>query len=819
MALEFLDKPDIDVLWKIFCRCSDDNNFKLLARNRNRNRNSNSNSNSNRNRNRNRNTNMDRVRVRDRATLRDEILLKFINKNMDNLDGMLLRLAELNVTAPSPGNKKLFYTIAAIYCGNLPSVIEYLGNNSENNYRPTAPETSLILNKMANCRGHDRGKANTCFNSLPGDQSSEKPAITIFSHHNMESNLGPVSTPDPGPDLNPDPDPAPDPTPDPAPDPAPDLDPDLEFMTTIKQDLTNLSGPYIELVTKQHNESYVIVSDIKSVLFSLLVGTAYRSFRPTCPKDDREFTGINPETHKFTDLMLLVKNTSNLLGFTGILDPQHTKYLDELSATLEHNYGIVLENISEGKNNHVNNNGYLFGKLEAEVKHNSENIRRIDDLTTLNLVHLLDEPEINQANESQSPSVDDLVNRNCVLVRQKSSFPYISFPHQYSTIIIDNQDEYIPEALLPNNFWYDHFLPLLLKALCIEPLNDAVYYGLLENHDFDSDQELARLMDIWYEDNYRVLLTYCKDVTDFFDNMVLIEKIIIKQSWDLTKKYILESNTLALTNNLALDLSQYVPFIDQYVGKRYVADEKITLLSWQYQYFGPRIWKFLHIIPELISRQPTNSQAQSIVYFIDFFMIFLKTYPGPYSQDHVNNGMVKNSELFNYPVEYLFMDWNPGSLPTIFGLNINNKMKLIKNTLDLKLFLWKFHNAVNSTIHGSGSNASPGTVGYRNASPGTVGYRNASPGTTPYTPGHWPDPEQIKKKHIRNMYIGAINKLIEYRRLFIDCLLSGQDENITKKQIINELAKKIILVMTDLDTAILKSNCLTDVYGTLISDS
>lgn len=684
------------------------------------------------------------------TSLKDMIRVKFINKNIEQLDNMFARLIELNIN-----DKESFLKIAAIYVGNKDVITTLFRkisspinsyqeqkdlhvcidmctcakrNGTPNDYKstlyqPTQYELRLLLDRLNRddqdsdfytcsdilCERIDVQKKNPYLNTETMQKVYDVSDITnntscandnpkllckrSTTHMTLSSIESKTSIPE-----------------------------DTLFMESIMRDIHHKTNLYSRSDERDKNKTYV--ADIKIAVFRLIVGVAYRSFRPNSSTDHTNLKKPRSDPYKFIDLIKLIKSVTNLLTKLNVLHDDHIQYMTQLGDILQDKYNKIIEHKAViGKTNKDLNNGYKYGKIEAELNHNISNIQKIDELKNYDIDVVPDvnsyqsEKILNNANYS-----DDLKTRIQILNRRKSSLPYIAFKNRYSSVIVEDHDEFIPNALIRNGFWYDIFLPLLLRGLSIDTVTDDKLYTLLDSTNTTDNNDLDILLTNWFKTNYDAISTYCRDITDSFDRMTLNEKLIIKQCWDMTKFYLIDRNKHGsnskhydgFRDQILIDLSQYIPFIDEYVGTRYVMD--YTMTPSLPQYIGPPIWKFLHAIPEMmehhilvlikeqnmmksdnIQKNIDDATQCMLNVFVDFFTQFLKTYPCPYCRNHLNNFVIKNTEILNYPLEYIFMDWNDSQKSTIFKLNIDDKMRAIKTVSDLRLFLWKFHNAVNSS--------------------------------------------------------------------------------------------------------------------------
>lgn len=655
---------------------------------------------------------------------KDAIRVRFINRNIEQLDNMFMRLWELNVKNEAI-IKDMFLQIAAIYIGNKETLNRFFQKHScmssckingeicESSckiYHPTIKELRLMLDRLCydeQTAGNYICSLNSCDLSTHTQQNQITSSESNFEFSNMMNDAKCVPTTiksfcrqtvaevSASSQLE---------------------KKDAEFMKSIVKDVQHKTNIYARSEERDKNKTYV--ADIKIAVFRLIVGVGYKACRIGHSVIDPPNKRLVSESYKFNDLIKLVQNTEILLKYLNIVDEQHATFLQKLVTTMQEHCDEIKRNSSNNRLKKETDKGYVYGKLEAEINHSVSNVQKIDELKGYDIDISLEivknsfidtnvDPDNKKCNTQQYSEA--LKTKIDLLTRRKCSLPYIVFKNRYSPIIIGDEDEFVPDALIKNGFWYDVFLPLLLRGLSIDTDTDDKLYYLLESLSTTDDEKLEIALNQWFDDNSEILSTYLRDVPDAFDRMSSFEKIIIKQCWDMTKFYLIANNKYNsyenIRDHLMIDLSQYIPFIDEYVGKRYVLDNEMTLTL--PQYIGRPVWKFLHAVPELMDmklskiledQKKKESEVQIMMdMFMKFFTPFLKTYPCPYCRNHLNNYVIKNTEIFNYPLEYIFMDWNDSQESTIFKLNIDDKMRTIKTTSDLRLFLWKFHNAVSSS--------------------------------------------------------------------------------------------------------------------------
>jgi hypothetical protein len=113
-------------------------------------------------------------------------------------------------------------------------------------------------------------------------------------------------------------------------------------------------------------------------------------------------------------------------------------------------------------------------------------------------------------------------------------------------------------------------------------------------------------------------------------------------------------------------------------------------------FIGPATWRFLHTSAEIIVQLPPQRQIGAVERFKAFFAAMATIYPCPYCRFHLNRYVVKNRELHLYPIEYLLL--GPQSHSLQIEVTLEQKLSVIDSAESLRMFLWKLHNTVSSSI-------------------------------------------------------------------------------------------------------------------------
>jgi hypothetical protein len=265
----------------------------------------------------------------------------------------------------------------------------------------------------------------------------------------------------------------------------------------------------------------------------------------------------------------------------------------------------------------------------------------------------------------------------------------LPFIETWQRVIIDESDTHYSGAIMPSRYWYEDFMPKLLRACSVCTLEDIAAITAETEADLDS----------WYQTckDAEEFTPFAVDVLDQFPRCAFWVKQEIKQAWRLTRHYLNGVQKRREREEFGRDsgyLSEYVTFIDVYLGRRDIADSEMRI-SFPY-FIGPATWRFLHTSAEIVANLPAEDQGSAGSAFKTFFGAMATVYPCPYCRFHLNRYVVQNGEVHMYPVEYLLL--GPQAHTTDVQVTIHEKLNTVSDGHSLRMFLWKLHNTVSSSI-------------------------------------------------------------------------------------------------------------------------
>ena len=263
------------------------------------------------------------------------------------------------------------------------------------------------------------------------------------------------------------------------------------------------------------------------------------------------------------------------------------------------------------------------------------------------------------------------------------------FLDTWNRVILSETDDSIDGAIMPTRFWYDSFMPQLL--LCAS-LTDA---GDLKQAQETTESDL----DAWHaaETAAGRFDHFATDLRDCFADCSHEIKLALRQAWALTAPYLAGVEKRREREEFGRDsgyLSEYVAFIDTHLGRDDIAASEMRV-SFPY-YIGPAVWGLLHGSAELVEAMPVSERLLAINRFTAFFRSFATMYPCPYCRYHLNRYVIRNREIDMYPIEFLLLGLDQGQHDMVITLDA--KLATIAAPGGLRLFLWKLHNAVSSSI-------------------------------------------------------------------------------------------------------------------------
>ncbi len=431
-------------------------------------------------------------------------------------------------------------------------------------------------------------------------------------------------------------------------------------------------------------------------LFRLIQGAAYRSFRESFSANHETHLRVRNLPYRIADFVKFVQTAIALYKGLGIVEPACNPLLDAVAESIAAEYARLQERIKNwqsiektpemlaeeksmlekrGKSASVKEKFAAGVEFAITVKKKQFSLRDIaEGVLAFNELNRLRQMELDA---ELAPSLE-----------QSEGDPK-EYLKKWNRVILWDDSEQIDGAMIPVAYWYEEFMPKLLAAFSVSTAADI--------HSNTVPDEVA--LNQWYEatKSSGEFDRYGADVAENFFQCTPKQKLEIKQAWRLTHHYlngVQKRRERAEFGRESGALSQYVAFIDVYLERSDVKDAQMRV-SFPY-YIGPAVWRFFHTTAEIVSTKTPEQQKALVAVFRDFFKLFATMYPCPYCRHHLNAYVVQNKEVDMYPVEYLLLGRDPRL--NSFEVSLDAKLSTVEDGPSLRLFFWKLHNTVSSSI-------------------------------------------------------------------------------------------------------------------------
>ena len=430
-------------------------------------------------------------------------------------------------------------------------------------------------------------------------------------------------------------------------------------------------------------------------LFRLIQGAAYRCFRESFSANHETHLQVRNLPYRITEFVAFVQTAIALYKGLGIVEAACDPVLDAVVQSISEEYARLEARIQNwstldktpemlateqamlaARSKSANAREKFAAGVEFAITMKKQKLSLgdiVEGVLAFNELNRLRELELRQ--EFAPPPVESAEDPSLYLKR-------------WNRVILSNALETVDGAMMPVAYWYEDFMPKLLAAFSVSTAAD------IQSNTVPNETALNQ----WYEatQSSGEFGRYGADVATHFPNCTAAQKLSLKQAWLLTHHYL--NGVQKRRERLEFGresgaLSQYVAFIDLYLGRSDVRDSQMRV-SFPY-YLGPAVWRFFHTTAEIVASQPADQQASLIQVFKNFFKLFATMYPCPYCRHHLNAYVVQNREVDMYPVEYLLLGQDAD--PSDFKMSIDDKLATVTDGSSLRLFFWKL-NTVSSSI-------------------------------------------------------------------------------------------------------------------------
>lgn len=431
-------------------------------------------------------------------------------------------------------------------------------------------------------------------------------------------------------------------------------------------------------------------------LFRLIQGAAYRSFRESFSANHETHLRVRNLPYRITEFFAFVRAAMRLYKGLGIVDEACHPMIDAVvesvdaeQARLEHRIASwaslpkTPEMLAEheamvaARSRSSNTREKFAAGIELAITLQKRRLRLSDVVDGVLAVHELNrlrEEELKQEGAPPPPATAG------------DPRAYLA---KWNRVILDNALEAVDGAMMPVAYFYEDFMPKLLTAFTVSTPGHVATCLALDD----------AMLDEWFRwmQEAGEFQWYGVELVAAFPRCTPAEKLRLLQSWWLARHYlngVQKRRERAETGRDSGSVSQYIAFIDVLLGRSDIRDAQMRL-SFPY-YIGPAVWRTLHTTAEIVCEKPAAEQGAHAARFKEFFQLFATMYPCPYCRHHLNAYVVQNREVDMYPVEYLLLGHDPAS--ESFQMSLDAKLETVSDGPSLRMFLWKLHNTVSSSI-------------------------------------------------------------------------------------------------------------------------
>lgn len=431
-------------------------------------------------------------------------------------------------------------------------------------------------------------------------------------------------------------------------------------------------------------------------LFRLIQGAAYRCFRESFSANHETHLRVRDLPYRITEFVPFVRAAMNLYKALGVVEEVCHPTLDAVVQSIEGEYARLQHRIAHWETVPKTAEMLATHRSMIEARSRSENTREkfaagIEFAITMQKKRLRLEDVVEgvlAVNELNRLREEELRQELAPAQTQPAGDPK-AYLAQWNRVILDNALETVDGAMMPVAYFYEDFMPKLLSAFSVS--NAA--------HVATCDAPTDTVMDGWFEWMHAAgeFTYYGAELVAAFPGCSPAEKLRLLQGWWLSRHYlngVQKRRERAEFGRDSGSVSQYVSFIDVYMGRSDIRDAQMRV---SFPYFvGPAVWRFLHTTAEIVCQKPAAEQRSLVVMFKEFFRLFATMYPCPYCRHHLNAYVVQNREVDMYPVEYLLLGHDPEAAS--LNMSLDDKLGTVSDGPSLRLFLWKLHNTVSSSI-------------------------------------------------------------------------------------------------------------------------
>ena len=373
--------------------------------------------------------------------------------------------------------------------------------------------------------------------------------------------------------------------------------------------------------------------------FRLIQGAAYRSFRESYSAHSETHLRAYDLPYTIPDFVSFVNAAIDLYLSLGIVESGAEEPFETLRSSVNR-----VEQELRHRMKHWEDIPHTPAMREAEERLEQELIELNHHHQILSVVLEVLLTASLQGHQPEQVTQDDLQIHELNRLRQLDDHHEIhadldseqsaisgSFHDSWQRVIVDSVDRRFAGSIMPTAYWYDEFMPLLLRASSV-----------LSKDDIDAwDGADQATLHAWFQEREMagVFSHYGNALQTRFANLPLQTKKMFRRAWELTSHYIMVFRNDGNVRNWRESgfLCQYVAFLDL-LGRHDVQASQMRV-SFPY-YIGPP--GVMHTCRA--DCRPTTGTARFGAIIQSFFEALATMYPCPYCRFHLNRYVVKNRE-------------------------------------------------------------------------------------------------------------------------------------------------------------------------------
>lgn len=449
---------------------------------------------------------------------------------------------------------------------------------------------------------------------------------------------------------------------------------DANYQAALSAKLTNFAE---KVNSADRNGSSIL--DVQKGIFTLLQGAAYRTYIVTFAADSVTENPDRSLPYTFAHFTKFVRAVVELYKSLDIVEVACHAELDSLAQCVADQEALIRAQVAgwthekqvAWEKEEAALNAIALPPTEAETKRAQE--------AAEGLTHFLSRAEQHTRN-----MFSEGFSKMFHLAQPKSFLD-----HRFRVLLDSTADESLNGCVCSVRFWYEVFMPKLLFACSIQ-------------HQSDLTPPSESSLDSWFQKQSKEkrFSFYGKDLEQQWDGCDYKLKLALSRAWRLMVFYLngVQKQREKAAGHGEGDLTQYVGFMDVYLGKSYMQAAAMRL-SFP-ALLGTNTWLWQHTAAERALQLRCN-QAK-VDHIIASFKVYMQAlvhcYPCLYRRHLLNTAIIPGVERHLYPLEFLFVGWEPTPDNPRGQVDLAQRLSYIKDPQTLSLFAWKLHNAVNVSI-------------------------------------------------------------------------------------------------------------------------